>query len=524
MSQAKKELTKTIMLAKVFSASILGIDAYLVEVEVDIFWGLPGIHLVGLPDTAVQESRERVRSAIKHSGFQFPGQRITINMAPANTRKSGPAFDLAIALGMLIASEQLNSPWAADSLIIGELSLDGSIRPVQGTLAFAMAARANNKPYLLVPRQNAPEAAVVEGIQVYAVDHLEQAAHLISDLKAGSVFKSSETISTPIISSDLDYAEVKGQQYAKRGLEIAAAGGHNLLMVGPPGSGKTMLARRLPGILPPMSFEESLETSRIHSISGLLKPGIGLIQARPFRAPHHSVSNAGLVGGSSIPRPGEVSLAHHGVLFLDELLEFRREALEVLRQPLEDAQVTISRAQLSLTFPADFMFVASMNPCPCGFRGDNGHICHCTDKQVERYWGKLSGPLLDRIDIHLEVPRLQSQEMLQVQTAESSAHIQQRVIRARKTQLKRFLKQPIFCNAQMSPRELKKHCELSQNAKDLIKQAIQRLGLSARSYDRTLKLARTIADLDAEKNIHLKHLAEAIQFRVLDRGRKARLY
>jgi magnesium chelatase family protein len=506
------------MLAKIFSAAILGIDAYLVEVEVDIFWGLPGISMVGLPDAAVQESKERVRSAIKHSGFQFPAQRITINMAPANTRKSGPVFDLAVATGILAASEQLAQQHLDEYVLVGELSLDGSLRPVQGVLPVAISALKAGKRKMLVPVQNVKEAALVKGLEVYPVTNLAMAVEILEQRsqQKPAVFSLEPRLES--IGTEMDYSEVKGQAYAKRGLEIAAAGGHNVLMLGPPGSGKTMLARRLPSILPPLSFEEALETSKLYSICGRLN-GEGLIQERPFRSPHHSVSTAGLVGGGAgIPKPGEISLAHHGVLFLDELLEFKREVLEVLRQPLEDAVVTIARAQLSLTYPANFMLIASLNPCPCGFRGDNLKACVCTKLQVERYWNKLSGPLLDRIDLYLEVPRLGNQELLNSSPCESSIQIQARILEARKYQLQRFEGSNTPCNAQLKPAQIRQYCRLDKSCSQLMLQAIQRLNLSARAFDRVLKVARTIADLGLSQEIELSHLAEALQFRTLDQA------
>lgn len=504
------------MLAKIFSAAILGVDAYLVHVEVDIAYGMPGITVVGLPDTAVQESKERVRSAVKNSGYTFPAHRITINMAPADTRKSGPVFDLAIALGILAASEQLLLTSLQDFVVVGELSLDGSVRGVQGVLPFAIAAKQSGKTNLIAPRCNAEEAALVHGLNVFPVESLREAVQILTTPAKMRPFSHSDISEKPV-NFPVDYADVKGQLYAKRGLEIAAAGGHNLIMIGSPGSGKTMLARRLPTILPPMTFQEALETSKIYSISGRLGAHEGLIRTRPFRSPHHSISSAGLVGGTSIPKPGEVSLAHHGVLFLDELLEFRREVLEVLRQPLEDRMVTISRAQLTLSYPSDFVFVASMNPCLCGFRGDVIKACSCSPKQIERYWSKLSGPLLDRVDIHLEVRRLGETELMQYEPGESSALMRQRVIKARNIQLKRFADTGLTANAQMHPRQLRKFCQLETQGQLLLQQAIHQLHLSARAYDRILKVARTIADLAGVEQIQAKHIAEAIQFRTLDR-------
>lgn len=504
------------MLAKVFSAAILGVDAYLVDVEVDIAFGMPGVTVVGLPDAAVQESRDRVRSAIRNSGFSFPAYRVTVNMAPADTRKSGPVFDLAIALGILAASEQLPVPPLGDFVIVGELSLDGGIRSVHGVLSFALAARAAGKTHMIVPAENAREAALVEGLQVYPAQSLQAAIRLLSSPETATPFQASLP-DEENIGDSIDYADVKGQSYAKRGLEIAAAGGHNLLMIGPPGSGKTMLARRLPTILPAMTFAEALETSKIYSAAGKLGAGQGLISLRPFRSPHHSISAAGLVGGGSLPRPGEISLAHHGVLFLDELLEFRREVLEVLRQPLEDRIVTISRAQQSLAFPAGFILISAMNPCMCGHRGDSLRPCTCTPSQVQRYFGKLSGPLLDRIDIHLEVPRLSESELFQQQPAESSAAIRQRVMRARECQHARFGDNGLTVNAQMLPSQLRSFCQLDPACRQILQQAMHRFNLSARSHDRILKVARTIADLEGSTEIQITHLAESLQFRTLDR-------
>lgn len=504
------------MLAKIFSAAVLGVDAYLVHLEVDIAFGLPGVTLVGLPDAAVQESKERVRSAVKNSGFSFPAHRITINMAPADTRKNGPVFDLGIALAILAASDQLQIEKLMDFVVIGELSLDGQVRGVHGVLPFAIAAKQAGKTRLIVPLENVAEAALVEGLRIYPVKSLLEAIEVLKRSSEIAPFETLQPLQAKLYSG-ADFADVKGQAYAKRGLEIAAAGGHNLIMIGSPGSGKTMLARRLASILPPMTMAEALETSKIYSISGRLGSQSGLITNRPFRSPHHSISSAGLVGGSSIPKPGEVSLAHHGVLFLDELLEFRREVLEVLRQPLEDRVVTISRAQICLSFPANFMLVASMNPCMCGYRGDLVKPCVCTPGQVARYWNKLSGPLLDRVDIHLEVPRLSEAELLQNRPAESSQAIRERVSQAREIQLKRFKDNGLTVNAQMHPGQLRSFCVLDGLAHGLLQEAIRRLTLSARAYDRILKVARTIADLEQSQNIQVSHLAEAIQFRTLER-------
>jgi magnesium chelatase family protein len=509
------------MLARIRSAAVLGIDAYPVDVEVDITNGLPSFSTVGLPQGAVKEGRERVGAALVNAGFSFPLRRITVNLAPADIRKNGSAFDLPIALGILVASGQLPEDRLRNQMVLGEVGLEGDLRPVRGALSMALAARAAHQTGVLLPHANVPEASVVEGVDVCgARTLLEACAHLSGQLipPARADMATLMAVSNP---DQADFSDVRSQAAAKRALEVAAAGSHNILLIGAPGAGKTMLARRIPSILPSMSLEEALETTKIHSVAGTLPSGQSLLTARPFRAPHHTISDAGLIGGGSSPRPGEVSLAHGGVLFLDELPEFRRNVLEVLRQPLEDGVVTLSRAAMSLTYPARFMLAAAMNPCPCGYSGDPTHSCNCGPLAIERYRSRISGPLLDRIDIHLEVPAVAYGDIVGEQSGETSAVIRARVEQARAVQRDRFRDQPgVHANAHMSTRDLRRHCRLSEPVESVLRQAVTRLGLSARAYHRVLKIARTIADLAGAAELTTAHVGEAIQYRSLDRKRE----
>lgn len=507
------------MLSKVLSAYVIGVDAHLIEVEVDISSiGLPQFSVVGLPDTAVKESKDRIRPALKNIGFNFPLKKITVNLAPADLKKEGSAFDLPIAIGIIASEGLINNNELQDYMLIGELSLDGTLKPVRGVLPIAIETKRRKLKGLILPYENVAEAAIVEGLNVYGLKSLPETIEFIRGVRSIEPVKVNlDELMTQHSIYEEDFSDIKGQEHAKRALEVAATGSHNVLMVGPPGSGKTMLAKRFPTILPPMTFNEAIEATKIHSVAGLLNDGLAILARRPVRMPHHTISDIALIGGGQIPKPGEVSLAHYGVLFLDELPEFKRNVLEVLRQPLENGFVTVSRAVASVTYPAQFILLSAMNPCPCGYYSDARHQCTCSPGIINKYKAKISGPLLDRIDLHIDVPAVPFKELSNDYVGEKSEKIRQRVTEAREIQLHRFKNDGIFANGQMKTRHIKKYCKLTEDAQNILSKAMEMLGLSARAYSRILKVSRTIADMDRKDKIEGHHVAEAIQYRSLDR-------